>query len=307
MKSKLVLFALIITVNVFSQDQLFKKDNTKLEVKIMEVSPTEIKYKLFNYEDGPTISILKNDVALIIYKNGVHEVIGQPVEQVVVKEYVNTTNNDDLWQRRENARLEELEKKKVKTEELSSTKNFIALNLLEPLNGCIGVTYVRELANNYINVYAPINVGFTTPFANQQMSKLIIKNIYSNISDYTYTRKIIEIGLGVNFQSSGKKSVTHFVGPLVDFGQYIGTYVGNTNTGSVANSFLMNRWSFMINNGFFFKPSKNFNIIINAAIGYRTDTYVANDPAFYNSYGYKPNASFPLNAFKLGLCMGYKF
>ena len=61
---------LFIGGNLFSQDQLFKKDNTKVDVKILEINPTEIKYKLFNDEDGPTIRVLKSDVALIIYKNG---------------------------------------------------------------------------------------------------------------------------------------------------------------------------------------------------------------------------------------------
>ncbi len=77
---------LFIGGNLFSQDQLFKKDNTKLDVKILEINPTEIKYKLFNDEDGPTITVLKSEVALIIYKNGMHEVITAPSETPVIKD-----------------------------------------------------------------------------------------------------------------------------------------------------------------------------------------------------------------------------
>ncbi len=86
MKYLSILCALFIGGNLISQDQLFKKDNTKIEVKILEINPTEIKYKLFNYEDGPIITVLKSDVALIIYKNGMHEVITASSEISVVKD-----------------------------------------------------------------------------------------------------------------------------------------------------------------------------------------------------------------------------
>ena len=49
MKQVIFLLVLFITVKGFAQDELYKKDNTKLEVKILEISPTEIKYKLCTY------------------------------------------------------------------------------------------------------------------------------------------------------------------------------------------------------------------------------------------------------------------
>ena len=86
MKYLAILCAFFIGGNLSSQDQLFKKDNTKLEVKILEINPTEIKYKLFNYVDGPIITVLKSEVALIIYKNGMHEVITASPEISVVED-----------------------------------------------------------------------------------------------------------------------------------------------------------------------------------------------------------------------------
>ena len=46
-----------------------------MQVKIVEVSKTEIKYKKFNYQDGPTFVIPKTDVLLIRYENGENEVV----------------------------------------------------------------------------------------------------------------------------------------------------------------------------------------------------------------------------------------
>ena len=177
MKQVIFLLVLFITVKGFAQDELYKKDNTKLEVKILEISPTEIKYKLFTYLDGPTITILKSDVALIIYKNGVHEVISTKPTEIYVKEVVTNAPVDNSWKERENEieakRKADKEKAKAELDVLLSTKNSISLNLMEPLNGCIGVTYMRELLNNYLNVYVPVNIGFTTPFMNQNVYRHI--------------------------------------------------------------------------------------------------------------------------------------
>lgn len=315
MKQVILVLVLFIGVKGFAQDELFKKDNTKLEVKILEISPTEIKYKLFTYQDGPIITILKSDVALIIYKNGVHEVINTAPTEVYVKEIVKNDPVDNSWKERENEieakRKADKEKAKIELDILLSTKNSIGLNLVEPLNGCIGVTYMRELLNNYLNVYVPINIGFTTPFMNQNVSDAFFKNRYANSTNFKFSYKTIEIGLGVNFQTTGKKAITHFVGPFVDFSQLHGTYdetyYNSNGYGAVTNhDFIVNRWGFLINNGFNYKITKNFGMCLNAAIGYRTNTYLINDPALYEKYP-TTKAQFPLNAFKLGMSLGYRF
>lgn len=325
MKYLSILCALFVGGNLISQDQLFKKDNTKLEVKILEINPTEIKYKLFNYEDGPTITVLKSEVALIIYKNGMHEVITASLETPIVKESEPVKNVKlekwELQRKREADRIAEQEVAdslaKAGAVDALKTKNTIGINMLEPMNGCMGVTYLREFANHYLNAYVPINIGITTPFANQQtVSTFHLVNDNYNIVNYKYTRKTIEVGLGINFQVSSATQATYFVGPLVEVAQYVGTfdeYVSTYNNGYnttyfINHGFVMNRWSYMINNGAIFRPTKNFTIILNGAIGFRKDSYVANDPASFttNNYYYNRN-TFPLNALKLGLCIGYRF
>ena len=64
----------------------------------------------------------------------------------------------------------------------------------------------------------------------------------------------------------------------------------------------------MLNNGFLFRATKNFNIILNAAFGVKQDSYLSNNPANYytNNYGYN-NSTFPITAFKFGLSFGYRF
>ena len=299
MKIIIILFAFFVSVKGFSQDQLFKKDNSKLEVKIFEITPTEIVYKLFSYPDGPTITILKSEVVLIIYKNGVHEVINSSPQTPIVKVAPSNKDENDL----------NLEAK-------LSAKNSITFNLLEPLNGCIGLTYTRELANHYLNVCLPINIGFTAPFMNQNFYEASHNNSdIGNIANFKYSRKIVDIGLGINFQTSGQRAATYFVGPLVNYSKYNGSYddVKQANYPNYQNlyfnhEFILERLNIMVNNGLLIKPSKNFSIILNAAFGFGKATFITNNPKQYNSninYPFRPNS--PINAFKLGMSMGYRF
>ena len=58
-------------------DVLIKQDGEEVEVKVLEVNPGVIIYKKCDYEDGPSYSILKEDVFLIKYKNGRKEVFNE--------------------------------------------------------------------------------------------------------------------------------------------------------------------------------------------------------------------------------------
>lgn len=62
----------------FSQDIIIKTDSSKIEAKILEVRATEIKYKIFNFQDGPLYVVSKNDIAYVVYANGVKEIFETP-------------------------------------------------------------------------------------------------------------------------------------------------------------------------------------------------------------------------------------
>ncbi|MBD1396472.1 hypothetical protein H9Q13_04790 [Pontibacter sp. JH31] len=53
-----------------AQDMLIKRNGDELEVKVLEINLDEIRYKLFNNLEGPTISVAKSDVFMIKYENG---------------------------------------------------------------------------------------------------------------------------------------------------------------------------------------------------------------------------------------------
>lgn len=321
---KNLLFALFIVLSGigYSQDQLFKKDNSKLEVKILEINQNEIKYKLFTYQDGPTITISKNDVALIIYQNGVHEVLNAPVETPVVGTPMIVYNNNGFSGNRVNRDSME----NAAFNELVSTKNLVSLNIMEPLNGSFGISYIREFAHNYLHVYIPVSVGFASPYFTQSINTIFSGNNYNyynnynyttgfSVSDFKYTNKSYEAGLGIHFQTSGKHAVTHFIGPYVGMSKFTGTYTkneyiydsyGNYYSENKSNqTYTLDRLYVMLDNGVLFRVTKNFNIMLMAGLGYHIDTFKATDD-LTKADNFNKN-QFPLNAFKLGLSFGYRF
>lgn len=302
MKHLFLILSLLSVTMLFSQDQLFKRDNTKLEVKILEVNPTEIKYKLFSYQDGPLMIVNKNDVAMIIYQNGTHEVMSTLTQTIIVNQPIYS----DRYQFNRQEREEKINDRKEKFKALTKNKNIVGLNTLELLNGGVGLSYLREF-NPYISVYIPIYFGFSNPTASQS----IYTNYSSNISNYKYNLKNVEVGLGINFQTSGERAVTHFIGPLVSVGQYTGIYNerdynSGYNYSYITRGFVLNRTNLLINNGLIIRGNPNFNIMANIAVGFHTDHYIAgNENNSLTNYSY--STSVPINTFKAGLTFGYRF
>jgi hypothetical protein len=61
----------IFTISIcFSQDVITIKSGEDISAKILEIGQTEIKYKKFDNQTGPTYSILKSDVIIVRYENG---------------------------------------------------------------------------------------------------------------------------------------------------------------------------------------------------------------------------------------------
>jgi hypothetical protein len=70
---KLIILAIatsFINGNLFSQDIITKKSSEDIKAKVIEVTSTEIKYKRFDNQNGPTFTLLKSDVLIIRYENG---------------------------------------------------------------------------------------------------------------------------------------------------------------------------------------------------------------------------------------------
>ena len=75
---KLIVFTSIFGMfisNFFSQDIIFTKSQTEIKAKVLEITAEIIKYKEYDFVNGPTRNIAKSNVFMIQFANGKKEFI----------------------------------------------------------------------------------------------------------------------------------------------------------------------------------------------------------------------------------------
>ncbi len=82
MKQKLLVIIMVLTFAAsYSQDVITKKNGDDIASKVIELTPTEVKYKKIDNPDGPIYTILKSDVLMIRYENGTKDIFNETVEK----------------------------------------------------------------------------------------------------------------------------------------------------------------------------------------------------------------------------------
>lgn len=74
----LMLISCLLAFSASAQDLLTKQNGEEIQVKVLEITPSEVHYKRFDYLEGPLIVVRKADVFMIRYANGTKEVFGAP-------------------------------------------------------------------------------------------------------------------------------------------------------------------------------------------------------------------------------------
>ncbi|MBR6140614.1 MAG: hypothetical protein IKQ37_02455 [Bacteroidaceae bacterium] len=85
-----ILFAAIFatsTLSLNAQDILVRKGGEVENVKVLEVSPTEVKYKKSNNEDGPVFIEKRSNLYSVKYKNGEVQTFNNKPEPIGTKYY----------------------------------------------------------------------------------------------------------------------------------------------------------------------------------------------------------------------------
>jgi hypothetical protein len=80
--SKHIFIILVLNLSVtfcYSQDIITLKTNDEISVKLIEVTPSEIKYKKMDNLNGPTFTILKSDIVKVHYENGTEDIFNKNV------------------------------------------------------------------------------------------------------------------------------------------------------------------------------------------------------------------------------------
>ena len=77
----------------FAQDTIFKRNNDIVVAKISEITTTEIKYKKFNFQDGPLYIDRKSDIRIIIYSSGMRETFEEEKQKPAANLFPSNSNN----------------------------------------------------------------------------------------------------------------------------------------------------------------------------------------------------------------------
>lgn len=72
----LALALLLAAGRARAQDLLTKRNGDEVQVKVLEITPLEVKYRRTDNPDGPLISVYKTEVFMIRYANGAKDVFG---------------------------------------------------------------------------------------------------------------------------------------------------------------------------------------------------------------------------------------
>jgi hypothetical protein len=76
-KILLVLLAVLTVSFACAQDVILKKDGSEIKAKVIEITDQQIKYKDFDFQDGPTRNLNISEVFMVTYENGQKEVFNK--------------------------------------------------------------------------------------------------------------------------------------------------------------------------------------------------------------------------------------
>jgi hypothetical protein len=266
MKKYLYVFlTLCCLAQVKAQDQLFKKDNTKILVKITEIGPEEVKYKLYSNPTGPTYVESKRDISLIIFENGQHEVITTGPEQMSQKPEQAVYSSRPNY--RSNYKLDSLAYFKY-------SEN-ISLNFFSFLNMELGLIYQKDFFKKSFGVVVPIAIGIEKP----ALTDAVYNNTFNGYRSLSLNRKLFEVGLGLNYYPSLKTAVNYYIGPAIRYMQYDATvnyqYRDYTSSSysfrTISKNTTVTRYTMSITNGFIFRTRSRLVLNLFGSIGFKND------------------------------------
>lgn len=112
----LSLVAIVITSLCFAQDIIVQKNGSTIQAKVLKVSQSEVEYKKFSNQNGPTYTISTKDLQCINYENGTKDtfVSANYNPSIVTNETATQFSNDQqllsLYNNTRNKKAQKLKK-----------------------------------------------------------------------------------------------------------------------------------------------------------------------------------------------------
>lgn len=258
-----ILISLGLMINLKAQDQLFKKDGSRLLVRVSEVTPDEVKYKPYSNLNGPVYVVDKSNIVLIIYENGTSEVINSTTNFEVSRTYCPPVRPAYRMSRTDSSQY-------------YKHSSSLAVNFFGFSNREIGLIYQREFYKGNFNVVIPFSIGIGKPALTESV-------YYSNETGSTglkLDRKLFDIGFGLNYYPSLRLPVNYYIGPSVKYIQYAAqqnyTYASPPTSGfygikTISKNTILSSYCSGITNGLIFRTRSRLMFNLFGTLGIRSD------------------------------------
>jgi hypothetical protein len=233
MKRNLLALALmVINVSMYAQDVITEKGNIHIQAKVLEVTTTEVKYKKFDYQTGPTYTLRKADLVMIKYENGSTDVFSATPAKSGSSGSPNTKTQTTDSTKKEKPSMQQYKwgfgigagftTGWGLSLKYQPRKDGIQLNAVPYINNndkteliCVGLAYTHDLWDGEdCNVYFYLAGSYTYNTVNE-----------TSYSYYTYqqtstlnTTRVINSGLGVGLSYNTKKRVV--IDVMAGYAQY---------------------------------------------------------------------------------------
>ena len=271
-----ILFSIVMQMQ--AQDTLFHASKGKLVVKVIEISDSEVKYKLSTNPDGPVYVIRKKEALKIVYASGLIEAFEKPPA------------------------LKKPPRKKLKHQ------NFVYFTVSDLLLGQLTLGYEHTLLNNHLGIRIPVSTGIIE-LGQKQYYDYNSENVFLEIGEYGHynKNKIFSTGIDLFYYPCEWGEVNYFVGPSFGYGVINYQATIYTNNPSMPFMYKMeevqyNGW--LIKNGVLFMPNKHLCISLSLAMGfYTTSSVFYSGSNFYDAQYMSRTA----RAVEAGMSLGYRF
>lgn len=231
---KIAIALLISTVtSAWAQDVIVKKDDSKIDAKIIEIQGSEIRYKKFSNPDGPDYTISKREVAEVRYQNG---------------------------------EVESLAKVKQATGSEDFGRHFVSYNAFALLFSNVNFAYEHFFPSGYFSVKVPLTIGFSSDELDDDPSSDIVKigknKIFNVGVDFNFYptgqgRAKYFMGTGIEYGQYKYQKNVYYYDPLATQRDY--------------NNSAANYMAITFKNGILFQPTDNFNIQLTGGLGMGRD------------------------------------
>lgn len=230
-----LIILLLLSTNSWAQDVIVRTDESKLDAKIIEITPSTIKYKKYNSADDREYKVSKNDVLEVRYENGEVEKFGE-------QKYTSSDYRTDFG------------------------RHFISYNALATLFSNLSVSYEYFFSTGHFSVKAPISIGFGRIDPEAEVGSSIFE---------IGLNKRFSIGVDFNFYPSGQGRFRYFLGTGMEYGQFNYYRIYNTYNSNPFPVYYTQEKTERVGdyiaipfkNGLLIQPTKNFNIQLTTGIG----------------------------------------